>query len=89
MAGMSFHITGRVQGVGFRAFVRETANRLGVTGQVFNARDGSVQGYAFHAEEAVLHQFGAALVSGPGQVDRVMSVPCEGSAISFEISASR
>lgn len=36
-------VTGRVQGVGFRYFVRTAANRLGVTGWVCNTRDGAVQ----------------------------------------------
>ncbi|MDD5126643.1 MAG: acylphosphatase [Dehalococcoidales bacterium] len=34
---------GRVQGVFFRAFTRQTAQRLGVTGYVRNREDGSVE----------------------------------------------
>ncbi len=36
-------VTGGVQGVGFRYFVRMAAEELGITGFVQNQRDGSVQ----------------------------------------------
>lgn len=35
-------VTGKVQGVGFRWFVRERARRLGLTGYVRNEPDGAV-----------------------------------------------
>jgi acylphosphatase len=37
------HVHGRVQGVGFRAFVHGSAQSLGVAGTVGNCRDGSVR----------------------------------------------
>jgi acylphosphatase len=36
-------ITGRVQGVGFRAFIRRTAEQFGLEGWVRNRLDGSVE----------------------------------------------
>ena len=39
----AFIVTGRVQGVGFRWFTRQTASELGLRGTVRNARDGSVE----------------------------------------------
>jgi len=41
-----FRVMGRVQGVGFRAFVRQTALQIGLTGWVKNNPDGSVVGVA-------------------------------------------
>ena len=57
-------IRGRVQGVGFRAFVEYTASQLGLTGWVRNRWDGSVEVLA-EGERSVLEQFLAALQRGP------------------------
>lgn len=37
------HVTGRVQGVSFRAYAKREALRLGLTGTVSNQPDGSVE----------------------------------------------
>lgn len=41
---IQFRISGKVQGVGFRFFVKSTAQQLGLTGWVKNHPDGSVVG---------------------------------------------
>ena len=46
-------ITGRVQGVGFRAWAQAEARRLGLTGWVRNERDGSVSALLSGPDEAV------------------------------------
>ena len=46
-------VTGRVQGVFFRAWTREQAERLGINGWVRNCPDGSVEAYFEGDEERV------------------------------------
>jgi acylphosphatase len=41
-----YRVHGRVQGVGFRAFVHRNASKLGLTGWVRNVDDGSVEAHA-------------------------------------------
>ena len=57
-------IYGRVQGVGFRYFTRETAKKLGVKGWVKNNPDGTVEVLA-EADENTLKQFLEKLYQGP------------------------
>ena len=57
-------IEGRVQGVGFRAFVQTIAADLGLTGWVRNRWDSSVEVVA-EGEEARLNRLEAALRRGP------------------------
>lgn len=59
-----FQVHGRVQGVGFRAFVRDAAHSLGLSGWVENAWDGTVAGRAEGPPEA-LSRFRERLAEGP------------------------
>jgi acylphosphatase len=47
------HVTGRVQGVAFRAACQQEAERLGVTGWVRNEPDGSVAAHVEGDADAV------------------------------------
>jgi acylphosphatase len=62
----TFHvrITGRVQGVGFRWFVREEARRLGLSGWVTNLPGGDVEVKAA-GEGSSLDRLRRALEVGP------------------------
>lgn len=68
-----FVVTGRVQGVGFRAATRRKAQSLGLTGWVRNRNDGAVEGLACGSNEANLEHFHQWLRIGPpvSRVERV------------------
>jgi len=53
MRGARLRITGRVQGVGYRAWVIQEAARLGLRGWVRNRADGSVDALVIGADDAV------------------------------------
>lgn len=59
------HITGRVQGVGYRYHAQLWARELGVTGWVRNEPDGSVRAVIQHSDEQVLLRLLARLREGP------------------------
>ena len=73
MTQARFIVTGRVQGVGFRAATRNQAIRLGLTGIARNLADGSVEVLAI-GEAAALDALAAWLQRGPplAQVDHVV-----------------
>ncbi|MFY9824997.1 MAG: acylphosphatase [Thermoanaerobaculia bacterium] len=59
-----FWVSGRVQGVGFRWFVRREAQELGVTGRVRNLPDGRVE-VAVAGEPEALSDLRERLRAGP------------------------
>ena len=81
-------VTGRVQGVGYRYSVLGVAGRLGLTGWVRNAPDGSVETWA-QGHALVLDQFVAFLEQGPrsARVDgvRLRSVAPDDSLSGFTV----
>lgn len=62
--GVRWRVRGRVQGVGFRWFIRNEARELGVAGRVRNLPDGTVQIEAV-APEGVLEHFKERVLEGP------------------------
>lgn len=69
-------VTGRVQGVGFRWFVRQQARRLGLSGWVRNDDDGAVTLEVGGPAEAIA-AIRAAVARGPdgASVEQVESLP--------------
>lgn len=69
-------VRGRVQGVGFRWYVRERARELGVTGWVRNRPDGTVE-VAASAADGALAELREVLAAGPAgaHVTAVEDVP--------------
>ena len=53
MKRIRFVVTGRVQGVGFRWFVKAEARPLGLTGWVRNREDGAVEGEVEGRDDAI------------------------------------
>lgn len=72
VAGRRLRIHGRVQGVGFRAFVYREAQLLGVEGWVRNRTDGTVEALVW-GEQGTIETFLGRINEGPrwGRVDRM------------------
>ena len=64
MTGERFLVSGRVQGVGFRWFVRQRALELGLAGYVSNLPDGQVEVVA-SGDQGVLELLLRDLQQGP------------------------
>jgi acylphosphatase len=71
-------VTGRVQGVGFREFVRTIAQRLGIAGWVRNREDGVVE-LAASGQASQIETLLAAVRRGPagGNVQAVRTLPVD------------
>ena len=88
LAARRFIVSGRVQGVGFRYFVKDAADREGLHGWVRNLHDGRVEALVEGGPEA-LDRLEVTLRRGPAsaRVARVVSEaePPSGQATGFEI----
>ncbi len=85
-------VRGRVQGVGFRAFVQQLANRLGLNGWVRNVDWDQVETIA-EGDKSVLERFIEAVRIGPRashvEDTRVEWEPATGELESFQVRSSR
>jgi len=75
---LSVHVTGRVQGVAYRAWTRDEAIARGLSGWVRNLPDGSVRAL-LHGPEASVRAMVGAMGEGPpaARVDSVETAPGE------------
>ena len=91
LARIHIWVTGRVQGVGFRAFVASSARFIGVTGWVRNMGYEMVEAVAEGTRQQV-EQFIRVVKTGPGasRVDegRVEEETPSGEFVDFEIRSS-
>lgn len=83
------HVTGRVQGVGFRYFTLSVGRNLGVSGWVKNEPDGSVSVEA-EGESAAIEQLLLQVRQGPAHARvehvSVADLPPSGAGGGFEIA---
>lgn len=89
MRGAHVIITGRVQGVSFRFWVKSEAVARGLTGWVRNRRDGSVEA-VFRGEEDAVGAMLAACWNGPAmaQVTEVAISDSAEAPAGFDIRAT-
>lgn len=88
MGQIHFLVTGKVQGVGFRAFVRGVANQYGIVGWVRNLTDGRVEGVAVGGHDQI-KEFEKRVAKGasPSKVDdfQSQSRPLDYESLEFKI----
>lgn len=88
---MAFQVHGRVQGVGFRYFVLDQAEELGLAGWVRNEYDGTVTGEA-SGDPGMMESFRRELERGPAMayVTRLDWTPLsEGQSLPFPFEVRR
>ncbi len=87
MSAIWFRVSGRVQGVGFRNYVVSIADSFGIVGEVWNTREGAVEG---RAQGQRLAMFVSLLEKGPGSIDDVASSDTvDGDYKDFRITPTR
>ncbi len=83
-------IRGRVQGVGYRAFVEHHARRSRLAGWFRNRRDGSVEALFAGSEDAVAAMIAACRRGpSPARVDAVMDEPAGSDALNLRYAGER
>ena len=75
MATLRVLVRGRVQGVGFRQFILQEAQKAGVSGEVWNKMDRTVEARISHPDPIVVHELAEKLRGGPGWVQAVVTEP--------------
>ena len=75
MKSLHCTVSGKVQGVNYRAWCKSQADNLGVTGWVRNLSDGRVEVLA-QGEEEALQELKQRLFTGPS-MSRVEDVHCD------------
>ena len=63
-AAADIRVAGRVQGVGYRAFVLRKADQLGLAGYVMNLKDGSVR-VRVEGDRGIIEELARELAKGP------------------------
>jgi len=79
MNTLIIRVEGRVQGVCFRHYAQETANRLGISGWVRNCSDGAVE-TLIHGSDEAIKQMVVWLRHGPSSavVSRIQTTAADG-----------
>jgi hydrogenase maturation protein HypF len=76
--GFRITVKGLVQGVGFRPFVKRLATDLGLTGRIWNSRQGVE--IELLADDAQIHQFVHSLYQSPPKLARIDNIDVQATA---------